>query len=58
MNPILSSLFAVSIGYVLGSIPSGFLITKVSTGKNILKIGWERLPVLMYSETLVFGKDF
>ena len=42
MNPILSSLFAVSIGYVLGSIPSGFLITKVSTGKNILEIGWRK----------------
>lgn len=42
MNPILSSLFAVSIGYVLGSIPFGYLITKVSTGKNILKIGWRK----------------
>jgi glycerol-3-phosphate acyltransferase PlsY len=32
----------VIISYLLGSIPFGYLITKFSTGKNILEIGWRK----------------
>ncbi len=28
--------------YIIGSFPSGYLLTKISTGKNILKIGWRK----------------
>ena len=30
------------MGYLLGSIPFGYLITHFSTGKNILEIGWRK----------------
>jgi len=32
----------VIISYLLGSIPFGYLITKFSTGKNVLEIGWRK----------------
>lgn len=35
-------LMFVIVSYVLGSIPSGYIITKFSTQKNILKIGWRK----------------
>lgn len=28
--------------YVLGSIPFGYVITRLTTGKNILEVGWEK----------------
>lgn len=28
--------------YIMGSFPSGYLFTKISTRKNILKIGWRK----------------
>jgi len=28
--------------YLLGSLPSGYLITKISTGRNILEVGWKK----------------
>ena len=39
---ILYSLFYILISYLLGSFPSGYIITKLSTGKNILEIGWRK----------------
>ena len=30
------------IGYLLGSIPFGYIITRLSTGKNVLDIGWRK----------------
>jgi glycerol-3-phosphate acyltransferase PlsY len=35
-------LLYILISYLLGSFPSGFIITKLSTGKNILEIGWRK----------------
>jgi len=32
----------IIISYLLGSIPFGYLITKFSTGKNVLEIGWRK----------------
>jgi len=36
-----SILFLIFV-YILGSFPSGYLITRFSTGKDILKIGWRK----------------
>ncbi|MFA5072064.1 MAG: glycerol-3-phosphate acyltransferase, partial [Candidatus Pacearchaeota archaeon] len=30
------------VAYVLGSIPFGYLITKYTTNKNLLEIGWKK----------------
>lgn len=38
LNPLLFLVFA----YILGSFPSGYLITKFSTGKDILSTGWRK----------------
>jgi len=35
------SIFYIILAYLLGSFPSGFLISKLS-GKDILKIGWKK----------------
>lgn len=32
----------VIISYLFGSIPFGYIITRLSTGKNILEIGWRK----------------
>jgi len=32
----------VFFSYFLGSVPFGYLITKFSTGKNVLEIGWRK----------------
>jgi len=32
----------IIISYLLGSIPFGYLITKFSTGKNVLEVGWRK----------------
>jgi glycerol-3-phosphate acyltransferase PlsY len=34
--------FWLIISYLLGSIPFGYLITRFSTGKNVLEIGWRK----------------
>lgn len=34
--------FWIIFSYLLGSIPFGYIITRLSTGKNILKIGWRK----------------
>jgi glycerol-3-phosphate acyltransferase PlsY len=41
MSNFLNFLWVV-ISYLLGSIPFGYLITKFSTGKNVLEIGWRK----------------
>ena len=35
-------LFWIIFSYLLGSIPFGFIITRLATGKNILEIGWRK----------------
>ena len=39
---MLSSIIIIFISYLLGSLPFGYLITRLSTGKNILEIGWKK----------------
>lgn len=34
--------FWVIISYLLGSIPFGYIITRLSTGRNVLEIGWRK----------------
>lgn len=34
--------FWILTSYIMGSFPSGYLLTKISTKKNILKIGWRK----------------
>ena len=36
------SILWIIISYLVGSIPFGYLITKFSSNKNILKIGWRK----------------
>jgi len=38
-NEFLTGLVAVLIGYVLGSIPTAYLVTRLKTGKDIRKLG-------------------
>jgi glycerol-3-phosphate acyltransferase PlsY len=38
----LSSIVPILFSYLLGSLPFGYLITRFSTGKNILEIGWRK----------------
>jgi len=39
VNDFVTGLIAFLIGYVLGSIPTAYLITKWKTGKDIRKLG-------------------
>ena len=36
------SILYIFLSYILGSIPFGYIFTKVSTRKNILEIGWRK----------------
>jgi len=36
------SILYIILAYLLGSIPFGYLITRFSTGKDILEIGWRK----------------
>ncbi len=36
------SAFFIVLAYLLGSIPFGYLITRFSTGRDILEIGWRK----------------
>jgi len=36
------SILFIIIGYLLGSIPFGYLVTLFSARKNILEIGWRK----------------
>ena len=38
----ISNLGYILIAYILGSIPFGYIITKLSTQQNILEIGWRK----------------
>lgn len=42
MEICLCEILIIFLAYILGSIPFGYLITRFSTGKNILKIGWKK----------------
>ena len=39
---MINSISLIFLSYLLGSIPFGFIITYLSTGKNILEIGWKK----------------
>ncbi len=38
----MKEIFFIILSYLLGSIPFGFLITKIFARKNILEIGWKK----------------
>lgn len=38
----MSQIFFLIFSYLLGSIPSGFIFTKIFAKKNILEIGWKK----------------
>jgi len=42
MLNITSSFIAIVFSYLLGSLPFGYIITNLSTKKNILEIGWRK----------------
>jgi glycerol-3-phosphate acyltransferase PlsY len=42
MSTICFSLFWIIFSYILGSFPSGYILTKLSSRKNILEIGWRK----------------
>jgi len=42
MPTICLSLFWIIFSYILGSFPSGYILTKLSSRKNILEIGWRK----------------
>jgi len=42
MRIIMFRFLWIIISYLLGSIPFGYLITRFSTGKNVLEIGWRK----------------
>ena len=39
---MIKSILFLFFAYLLGSIPFGFIVTYLSTGKNILEIGWRK----------------
>ena len=39
---MLKAILILIASYILGSIPFGYLITKYSTNKNLLEIGWKK----------------
>lgn len=39
---MLVEVIIICIGYLIGSIPFGYLITRLCTGHNILKLGWRK----------------
>lgn len=39
---MIESIIILIASYILGSIPFGYLITKLSTKKNLLEIGWKK----------------
>ncbi len=39
---VIEIIFFLVLAYVLGSIPFGYLITKYTTNKNLMEIGWKK----------------
>lgn len=39
---MIEAILVLIFSYILGSIPFGYLITKLSTKKNLLEIGWKK----------------
>jgi len=39
---MIETVLVLILSYILGSIPFGYLITKLSTKKNLLEIGWKK----------------
>jgi glycerol-3-phosphate acyltransferase PlsY len=39
---MVEQIIVLIVAYILGSIPFGYLITKLSTNKNLLEIGWKK----------------
>jgi len=53
----MSSLIIV-ISYLLGSIPFGYLVTRITTGKNILEIGWRKTSGSNVFKNIGFWQGF
>ena len=39
---MLNSILFLILAYIIGSFPSGYVITRLSTGKNVLEVGWRK----------------
>ncbi|MFC1892597.1 glycerol-3-phosphate acyltransferase [Chloroflexota bacterium] len=39
INPVITGLITIFVGYILGSTPSAYIATKLATGKDIRQIG-------------------
>ncbi len=39
---MISNLIIILISYTLGSVPFGFIVSKLFCGKNVLEIGWKK----------------
>jgi glycerol-3-phosphate acyltransferase PlsY len=39
---MIEEILLIISAYLLGSIPFGYIITKLSTGKDIMQVGWEK----------------
>jgi len=42
VNYVLLYIFYLIFAYILGSFPSGYIITRLSVKKNILEVGWKK----------------
>lgn len=52
------SILYIIFSYLLGSIPFGFIITKLSTQKNILEIGWRKTSGSNVFKNIGFWQGF
>jgi glycerol-3-phosphate acyltransferase PlsY len=52
------ALLFVVIGYLLGSIPFGYLVTRITTGRNILEIGWRKTSGSNVFKNIGFWQGF
>lgn len=54
----MSSLIVIVISYLLGSIPFGYLVTRITTGRNILEIGWRKTSGSNVFKNIGFWQGF
>ena len=55
---MLNNILYIIWAYILGSIPFGYLITRFSTGKNILEIGWRKTSGSNVFKNIGFWQGF
>ncbi|MDD5098411.1 MAG: glycerol-3-phosphate acyltransferase, partial [Candidatus Pacebacteria bacterium] len=39
---MIEEIIVLIVAYILGSLPFGYWITKISTNKNLLEVGWKK----------------